>query len=314
MPERQLPMFPTNSEHSLTLYSALDEAISPFLEHLRQDGRSPHTINAFRSDLGLAVEFFGAGMVLGEITTSKLNRFMTWIESGRGVSCSRKTYARRVTTLKVFFKWLHSDHVLDHNPAEALLQRSGAAPLQPVIADEDVARLLAHTATLRLAEDPDARPDLLLRLLLDTGIKKAETMRLTPSSVLRQGPANPILVVQHRKPNNVYKERKVALDPDWLHVLDEYLEQYEPEDTIFDCTARNLEYILRDVATAAGVEGKVSFEVLRWTSAVRDYRRGIELDKLREKMGLSRISWRETSDKIIRLAALQMQGELPNIE
>lgn len=314
MPERQLPLFPTDTEHGLTHFSTLEAAIQPFVEHLRQEGRSPHTINAFRSDLRLAVEFFGEDMVLGEITTTKLNRFMTWIESGRGVPCSRKTYARRVTTLKVFFKWLHGDHVLDHDPAEALLQRSGSAPLQPIVADDDVARLLAHTATLRLAEDPDARPDLLLRLLLDTGIKKGETMRLTPGDVLRQDPANPILVVRHRKPNNVYKERKIALDPDWPHVLDEYLEQYTPEDTIFDCTARNLEYILRDVATAAGVEGKVSFEVLRWTSAVRDYRRGMELDKLREKMGLSRISWRETSDKIIRLAALQMQGELPGTD
>jgi integrase/recombinase XerD len=115
--------------------------------------------------------------------------------------------------------------------------------------------------------------------------------------------------VRHRKPNNIYKERKIALDPDWPTVLDEYLEQYQPPDTIFDCTARNLEYILRDVAGEAGVESKVSFETLRWTCAVRDFQRGVDLDELREKMGLSRISWRETSDKIIRLAALQQQKE-----
>jgi hypothetical protein len=135
-------------------------------------------------------------------------------------------------------------------------------------------------------------------------------MRLTPADAIREDPANPILVVRHKQPNNVYKERKIALDPDWLVVLDEYLAQYTPKDTIFDCTARNLEYILRDIADAAGVEGKVSFEILRWTSAVRDYRRGMALDDLREKMGLSRISWRETSDKIVRLATLQTEQEL----
>jgi hypothetical protein len=54
----------------------------------------------------------------------------------------------------------------------------------------------------------------------------------------------------------------------------------------------------------------VSFEILRWTSAVRDYRRGVDLDDLREKMGLSRISWRETSDKIVRLATMQKNGEM----
>ena len=38
---------------------------------------------------------------------------------------------------------------------------------------------------------------------------------------------------------------------------------------------------------------------------VRDYQQGIESDVIREKMGLSRISWRETGDKVARLAALQ---------
>lgn len=311
MSPKQLPLFPTDSDHALTRRSTLDDAVGPFLERLRQEGRSPHTISAFRSDLGLLAEFFGDEMALKDFTTTNLTRFMAWIESGRGVPCSRKSYARRVTTLKVFFKFLRSERVLPDDPADALLQRSGAAPLQPVLSDDDVNRLLAHTATLRLADDPDARPELLLRLLLDTGIKKSECMRLTPDHVLRDTPAEPVLLVRHKKPNNVYKERKIPLDPDWLHVLDDYLDQYRPPDTIFDCTARNLEYILRDVAVAAGVEGKVSFEILRWSSAVRDYRRGMDLEDLREKMGLSRISWRETSDKIVRLATMLSTQPLP---
>ncbi len=308
-PSRQLPLFPAGNEHALTRYSPLSAAIDPFLDHLRQEGRSPHTIAAFKSDLGLACEFFGDDMPLKQFPPPRLNRFMEWIEHGRGAPCSRKTYARRVTTLKVFFQFLVEQNILAHSPAEALLQRSGAAPLQPTLSDVQIDRLLAHTAMLRLADEPDARPNLLLRLLLDTGIKKSECMALTPEHIIRDDPTNPVLVVRYRRPHNVYKERRIALDPDWLHVLDEYLAQYQPPETIFDCTARNLEYILRDVAQGAGVEGKVSFEVLRWTSFVRDYRRGVDLDKLREKAGLSRISWRETGDKIKRLAALQEERE-----
>jgi site-specific recombinase XerD len=310
MASRQLPLFPTGSEHALTRHSPLAAAIAPFLEHLRQEGCSPHTIKAFASDMRLVLEFFGDDMVLDEFTTTRLNRFMAWIESGRGVPCSRKSYARRVTTLKVFFKFLKHEGALPDDPAAALLQRSGAAPLQPILSDEEINHLLAHTAFLRLGEKPDARPDLLLRLLLDTGIKKSECMELTPDDIVHESPARPVLVVRHKKPSTVYKERKIPLDPDWLAVLDEYMDQYRPPDAIFDCTARNLEYILHDAATAAGVEGKVSFEILRWTSAVRDYRRGVDLEELREKMGLSRISWRETSEKIVRLATLQKSGEL----
>jgi integrase/recombinase XerD len=232
---------------------------------------------------------------------------MEWIESGRGIPCSRKSYARRVTTLKVFFKFLKSEGVLRDNPASALLQRSGAAPLQPILSDDEIRRLLAHTLSLRLADKPDARPDLLVRLLLDTGLKKGECVALTRDNIQRGDPAAPLLVIRHKKRNNVYKERKIVLDPDWLLALDEYLEQYHPPGAIFDCTARNLEYVLHDAASEAGITTKASFETLRWTCAVRDYRRGMDMDELREKMGLSRISWRETSDKIIRLAVLQQQ-------
>lgn len=307
MPTKQLPLFPSDGEVLLTRRSPLVDAIAPFQHHLRQEGRSPHTISAFTSDLRLVMEYFGDATPLGHFTTPLLDHFLDWMErgQGRGVPCSRKSYARRVTTLKVFFAYLKASGALQADPAAALLQRSGAAPLQPILDEADIQRLLAHTVSLRLAEKPDARPDLLLRLLLDTGIKKSETMALTREHIDRTDPEHPILVVKHRKPNAVYRERKIELDPDWLVVLEEYLEQYTPENEIFDCTARNLEYVLSDVAEAAGVDGKVSFEILRWTCMVRDYQRGIDPDVIREKMGLSRISWRETGDKVARLAALQ---------
>lgn len=308
MSPQQLSLFPVDGEPPLTRHSPLGDALVPFEFYLRLEGRSPHTIDAFGSDLRLLVEFAGGDVPLKDFTTSKLNRFMEWIEYGRGIACSRKTYARRVTTLKVFFGFLVTKNILEYNPAEPVLQRSGAAPLQPVLMDEDIERALTFAASLRLNEKkPDARPELLFRLLLDTGIKKSECMALTPEHIIKDDPTVPVLIVRHTKRVDVYKERKIALDPDWLTVLDDYREQYRPQDTLFDCTARNLEYVLRDLAEGAGTEEKVSFEVLRWTCAVRDYRRGMDLERLREKMGLSRISWRETSDKIKRLAALYDQ-------
>lgn len=306
---QQLPLFPGSEAPVLTRHSPLGSAVDPFEEHLRQEGSSPHTIKAFASDLRLMCEFLGDATPLGEITTTRLNHFLEWLEHGRGVPCSRKSYARRVTTLKVFFGFLKNSGVLSHDPAAAVLQRSGAAPLQSILSDDELERLLAHTASLRVATEPDSRPDLLVRLLLDTGIKKNECMALTREHILRDDPAGPTLLVKHLKQANVYKERRIPLDPDWLNVLDEYLNQYQPKDTIFDCTARNLEYVLTDMATAAGIKNRVSFEILRWTSAVRDYHRGAAMDQLREKMGLSRVSWHETGDKIVRLAARQDQQD-----
>lgn len=304
MAERQLSYLPGEAP-ALTRDSTLADAAGPFVEYLREEGKTANTIKAFNSDLNVMKRYFGAGARLGSFTTTRLQDFMTWVENGQGenIPCSAKSYARRVTTLKVLFKWLHETKVLPIDPARAVPQRSISAPLQPILSEDEIDRLLAETARRRFAEkNPDARPELLVRLLLDTGIKKSECMNLRPDDIRREGPGAPVLHVRRRTARDVYKERKIRLNPDWLEVLDEYLEQYRPPDRIFNCTARNLEYVLTDLAEAAAIPA-VSFEMLRWTAAVNDFRAGMPPEELREKLGLSRISWRETGAKIERLAS-----------
>ncbi len=92
-------------------------------------------------------------------------------------------------------------------------------------------------------------------------------------------------------------------------MLDEYLGQYRPTDTLFTCTARNLEYVLRDLAEEAELStGALSFENLRWASAMRDWRADVEQDDIRQKLGLSKIAWRETKAKLRRLVEQEMVG------
>ena len=101
----------------------------------------------------------------------------------------------------------------------------------------------------------------------------------------------------------INSEGAVMSGPAWPAVLAEYRTQYKSEETIFPCTARNLEYVLANVAERANLGQKLSFESLRWTCAVRDHQAGMEADKLRQKMGLSKITWREARTKIARLAS-----------
>lgn len=297
---QQLPLFVQTDK--ISRFTPLAQTIPAFREYLRKEGKSQNTIKAFTSDLHLMCQFYGDEQRIDKLGTKDLNRFLHWLEHGRGQPCSRKSYARRVTTLKVYFKWLKIIKVRSDNPSVAIVQRSGPAPLQSILHYDEIQQLLEHTGALRFAEKPDARPDLLVRLLLDTGIKKAECMNITLDAIDRSDPDHPILKVRHRSRQNQFKERRVALEATWLDVLDDYVAQYEVKSHLFTCTPRNLEYVLRDAETASGIGSKVSFEILRWTSAVHDYLNGMDLDALREKLGLSRISWRETSQKIMKLA------------
>ena len=282
--------------------SSLRTAIEAFQTYMRQRDFSPYTVQAFNSDLRMLEQFVGPGRAIGRISTHDLNAFLKWLTNDRGVPCSPKSLARRVTTLKVFFGWLADTEVLPEDPAAPIVHRPVLTRLPRVLSDDEVERVLEVTQAMRTGDPPDARPHLLVTLLLHTGIKKGECMNIVLNHIDLSDPNQPVLWIRYANPRRRYKERKLRLPTWWPAVLAEYRAQYQPKERLFPCTARNLEYVLKEVAERAGIEDGLSFETLRWTCAVRDYRAGMPPDRLRQKLGLSKISWRETGPKIARLA------------
>lgn len=287
----------------LNARSSLRTALSAFEAHMQQQGFAENTIKAFLSDLNILVQFIGVGTDIGAISTRDLNRFTRWLVEDRGVPCNPKSLARRVTALKVFFGWLTEAGVLPSDPAAAVVHKPVVTPLPIILSDVEVERVLGVTQALRHAEKPDARPHLLVTLLLHTGIKKGECMKVIMNHLDLRDASNPVLWIRYANPRRRHKERKLRLPAWWPAVLAEYRAQYQPQETLFPCTARNLEYVLANVAQQAELVHGMSFEMLRWTCAVRDYKAEMEADKLRQKLGISKITWREVGDKIARLAA-----------
>ena len=318
MPDAQLDLFPSNkpgrdtaSEKSRPLASApvdlntgssLAAASAAFHGHMIRQGFSDNTIKAFQADLRLFTKYIAADVPIGGIKQADLAQFLTWMRADRGVPCSSKTYARRLTTLKVFFGWLAESGVLASDPAAPVLHDRPTTPLPEILYDDQVNALLGTARDLLWAAKPDARPYLLVTLILQTGIKKGECMEIKEEHIDLSNPQAPVLYVRYADPRRTLKERKLALGPTFTAVYRQYLREYQPKEHIFECTARNLEYVLEDLAAAAGVKGGASFEQLRWTCAVRDFRNGMSADQLRQKLGLSHITWRETLPKVQKLA------------
>ncbi len=302
---RQLALFSRQplSTDDLDGATALSATFDLFADHLRADGKTEHTINAFLGDMRLLAEYAGGQLPIGQLRNELLGEFLQWMEHERGLPCSRKTYARRVTTLKVYCKWLCALSLLADDPAQSIRQRSGPAPLSQVLSDAQVRACINAARRAERGEAQDVRPEFLFRLLLQTGIKKAECGRLKLSDIDQSHPESVVVFVRH-KARDIYKERRIALDAETAQLLDYYVRQYQPEELLFTCTTRNLEYILTDIGAGAQAPFKLSFEVMRWTMALRDYRAGIEEEHIRQKLGLSRQSWYETGAKIRRLATL----------
>ncbi len=298
-----LPEIGPDAPPPLTRRSSLRSATAAFERYMRRKGFSEHTVKAFLYDLHILAQFTGPGVAVGDISTHDLEQFVHWLTHERGVECTSKSRARRVTTLKVFFGWLAETEVLHANPADPIVHQPVSTSMPRVLSDAEIRRVLAATEALRAAAKPDARPHLLVTLLLHTGIKKGECMHIALEHLDLYDPAGPSLWIRYANPRRRHKERRLSLPPHWPEVLEEYREQYDIRDMLFPCTARNLEYVLRHVADQAELSAGLSFEMLRWTCAVRDYRAGMEPDALRQKLGLSKISWREVKIKLEQLTA-----------
>jgi integrase/recombinase XerD len=186
-----------------------------------------------------------------------------------------------------------------------VIQRSVPTPLPEILDDDEIARARGVTQALWQAEKPDPRPHLLLNLLLATGMKKAECMGIQLKHIERDAPGGAYVQIRYANPARKLKERKLALPPDLLTVLDDYIAQYQPQDALFACTPRNLEYVLSHVAERADIHKRakkgISFEMLRWTAAALDYRDGMDPTRLRQKLGVSEVTWQDTEKKLRRL-------------
>ena len=294
----------TDSAH-LTTKTLLPTAINGWEMFLRDQGRSLHTVKAFLSDVRLLTQFLAPDKSIGSITTDDLNRFFEWMEKDRGIPCSPKTLSRRITSIKSFFRWLHQHGSLVLDPAEKVLQRSAISPLPQVLTDQEYEAVLLAADRHRRSVKPDARSYTLVYLLLTTGIKKSECLGIHINHIDLEAKNGPYVFVRYASPANRYKERKIRLTEDWIDAYKEYLTQYQPVDQVFAWSPRRLEYLLEDIGAEAGLTKHLSFDMCRWTCALRDYQAGIEADSIRQKLGVSKIQWRELFIKI-----KQLNGEI----
>ena len=289
---------------ALRANSPLGVAVREYEEQMVRTGYSQNTIVSFANDLKILRTFMDDSAVLREIQTQHLEDFLEWMQSQRGRPCGPKTLSRRITALKAFFAWLHSIGAIGTDPAEPIVQQVVRVPLPEILSSAEVNKIVRCCQDkLWDSNKSDARPYVLLSLLLQTGIKKSETVKVLVEDIERSDTQQPGMFIRYEEERNAHKNRRLKLHANFMGPLEQYLEQYQPENFLFDCTARNLEYVLEEAGSRAGIKRiRVGFETLRWTCAARDFRQGMKDDQLRLKMGLSKFSWRDAHVKIQQLA------------
>ncbi len=293
----ETPYPPLVRTNPLTDQSSLAACALPYQQELTLRGKSNYTVTCFLSDLKMLTEFIGADTPVGRIGKEHLTDWLMKLKFGvKNHTPAPKTMARRVTFLKNFFSWLAGAGVIREDPAASLVLERPLPPLPELLYDDEVQRLLA-------AAEADVRCQCLVQLILFAGLKKEEVMGLKLNHVDLSDPQSPSITIHFpAATNKQHRERRLALPPEFSVIYHAYVERYQPREAVFDCTDRNLNYILARAVKAAGINKRVTLQILRDTFAVRQLKSGAPPEVLREKLGLSDEAWMESREKYRRLA------------
>ncbi len=292
----------TESVSHITANTPIAPAVNTWRYYLDDQGKSPHTIKAFVADVLMLASYLPPDRPLGEVTTHEINNFLDWMQKNRGVPCSPKTLSRRITSIKSFYRWLHQYGVILVDPAERVVQQSVISPLPQVLTPEEVEAVLEAGKRYQQRQQPDTRYLALVQLLLETGIKKSECLALSPNHIDLDTPGEPFLFIRYASPQHRYKERKIAISESWIQIYHEYQAQFPSSDRLFPWSQRRLEYLLEDLGNDAGLTKHLSFDMCRWTCALSDWQAGMDPNQIRQKLGISKIQWREVKMKLEQLA------------
>ena len=291
----------------------LDDALSDYAKHLERRPISANTRKAFWGDVSLFARFMmpqdevsktTPAPLLTTITTERIRAFIGH-EEKRANANSPKSIERRLTSVKVFFRWLHETGRLAHDPADSVPYKPLVDPIPEYLTEPQAKAVIQAARDVAAGDKLDTRPFAIIALVLETGIKKAECLMLTKDDIER-GPDS--IWIRYDKKHLKFKERRLLIGDECLAAIEAHLDRYQPRGRLFDCTGRNLEYIFnRKVAPPAGLSF-LTFEQLRWTCALRDYRLGaFDEEQSQYKYGLSPLGWNEMEAKLQRI----VNGETP---
>ncbi|GAA3693728.1 tyrosine recombinase XerC [Zhihengliuella alba] len=187
-----------------------DEDLARFQRYARlEQGRSEHTVRAYRSDISSLLAYATAQGARG-LAGIDLGVLRDWMARLHAAGAAPATLARRAAAVRTFFGWAKRDGLIETDPAARLLAPRRGRRLPAVLQRGQVERLLADASDLaqpgvesepaqaadqvappggaRAADDPSGRAlalrdTALLELLYATGIRVSELTGLDVDDV-----------------------------------------------------------------------------------------------------------------------------------
>jgi integrase/recombinase XerC len=269
----------------------VDAAVAAFLRHLeRERNASPHTIRAYGEDLAqfrvYLQEALGRAPRPRDVDHLLIRGFLARLHSaGR----SKTSAARKLATLRTFFRFLAREGILTRNPARGLASPRLERRLPPHLSEAEVAAILAVPGE----EDSCLRARAILELLYATGIRCGELVGLELDALDMPGGLVRVL-------GKGSKERIVPFGGRAREALRQYLParaRTRPRTPALFLNARggrltdrSVRNILKLRLTAMALRQRVSPHSLRHAFATHLLERGADLRAIQELLGHASLS------------------------
>jgi len=155
----------------------MERFIEKFINYLRvEKGSSPHTIKNYSHDLEVFALFLG-DKDINSIDHLLLRRFLAEL---RSKNYAKRTIARKLASLRTFFKFMYREGHIKTNPITAVSTPKLDKRL-PVVLDEGKVALLIETP--RMDDPAGLRDRAILETLYSTGIRVSELVGLDSNDV-----------------------------------------------------------------------------------------------------------------------------------
>ena len=204
----------------------MDQYIRNFIKYIALERRySEHTLESYTTDLTQFESFLKKHFNRDYVTWDKIdkNSIRLFMNDLIGNNISRRSVARKLATLKSFFKFLVREENISQNPVISLKMPKFEKKLPEYISDKEVQALL-QLPEIRTFEG--LRDLAILELFYGTGIRLAELINLTMNNILLS--ENALRILGKGK-----KERVIPLGSVAKKIILDYLEfrpQYAREN------------------------------------------------------------------------------------